>query len=163
MFSSFYCCYCCEWITVLRLVQNLKFGCVNISREFGLKARYSVLCRVLSALAASCCYSQNLNLYTCIMLNLVTQLGFVTVLMRIYIFELLVLTLICKELALLACRLTIVDPVTHKHRHTSLDSSVSDFQGHAALHVFSMSHELWSCCMSWYHCETHWWQLDVPC
>lgn len=81
------------------------------------------------------------------MLDFVTQLCFVTVLMKIYIFELLGLTLICKELALLACRLTTVYPVlthsfTHKHRRTSLDSSVSDFQGHAALHIFIMSHEL---------------------
>lgn len=81
------------------------------------------------------------------MLDFVTQLCFVTVLMKIYIFELLGLTLMCKELALLACRLTTVYPVlthsfTHKHRCTSLDSSVSDFQGHAALHIFIMSHEL---------------------
>lgn len=50
------------------------------------------------------------------MLDFVTQLCFVTVLMKIYIFELFGLTLMCKELALLACRLTIVYPVlTHKH------------------------------------------------
>lgn len=49
------------------------------------------------------------------MLDFVTELCFVTVLMKIYIFlSCLGLTLICKELALSACRLTVVYPV-HTH------------------------------------------------
>lgn len=67
-----------------------------------------------SALAASRCYNQNLNLYTCNMLDFVTELGFVAVLMKIYLFfEPCGLTLICKELALLACRLRVVLPCSY--------------------------------------------------
>lgn len=83
IFSIFYYCYCCEFITVLnlllRLVQDLKYGCA-----FGLAC--FLLCGVLSALAASCCYNQNQNLYSCNVLDFVTELCFVTVLMKIYIF-----------------------------------------------------------------------------
>lgn len=54
------------------------------------------------------------------MLDFVTELCFVAVLMKIsfcfsfFFFQPFGLTMICKELALLACRLTIVNPVfTH--------------------------------------------------
>lgn len=115
---------------------------------FEMEACQFLLCGVLSAPAASCCYNQNLNLYTSNTLNFVTELCFVTVLMKIYIF--LSCTLICKELALLACSLTIVYPgLIPSHTCTSLDSSVSDVQGNAALDVFFiMNHELWSCCLN---------------
>lgn len=102
---------------------------------FEIEACQFLLCGVLSAPAASCCYNQNLNLYTCNTLNFVTELCFVAVLMKIYIF--LSCTLICKELALLACSLTIVYPgLIPSHTCTSLDSSVSDVQGNAALDIF---------------------------
>lgn len=83
-FPIFYYCYCCDFITVLnlliRLVQDLKHGCA-----FGWEACF-LLRGVLSALAASCCYNQNLNLYTCNMLDFVTELCFATILMKIYIY-----------------------------------------------------------------------------
>lgn len=83
-FSIFYYCYCCDFIIVLnlliRLVQDLKHGCA-----FGWEACF-LLRGVLSALAASRCYNQNLNLYTCNMLDFVTELCFATILMKIYIY-----------------------------------------------------------------------------
>lgn len=86
-----------------------------------IRCMLSFIWSFFSALAASRRYNQNLNLYTCNMLDFVTELCFVAVLMKtyIYIFEPFVLTLICKELALLACRLiTVVLPPTHSHTHT---------------------------------------------
>lgn len=131
---------------------GFKYGCA-----FGLEACF-LLCGVLSAVAASCCYNHNLNLYTCNMLHFETELCFVTVLMKIYIFfEMLWLTLICKELALLACRLSIVYPILTHTTPTSFDSSVSDFQWNAALIIFFVSPKLWSCCLSWSQHLAHWW------
>lgn len=64
---------------------------------------------------------------------------------NLYIFELQRLGLICKELALLTCSLTVVYPgliPSHTHAYTSLDSSVSVFSS-----VFFL-YELLSCCWS---------------
>lgn len=83
----------------------------DLKCAFGSKACF-LLSGVFSALAASC-YNHNLNLYTCNVLDFVTELCFVTVLMKIYIFEPFGLTLICKELALLACRLKDSLPPSH--------------------------------------------------
>lgn len=65
---------------------------------------------------------------------------------NLYIFELQRLGLICKELALLTCSLTVVYPgliPSHTRTYTSLDSSVSVFSS-----VFFFLYELLSCCRS---------------
>ncbi len=62
---------------------------------------------------------------------------------NLYFFELFGLPLICKELALLACRLTIVYPVL-AHNMYQLWFQCVRRQRNAALIIFIMSHELWS-------------------
>lgn len=78
---------------------------------------------------------------------------------NIYIFELFGLTLICKELALLACRLTIVYPaLTHNTYQLPVCQTSKETQPFS---IFIVSHELWSCCLSWYQRLVYWGKLDV--
>lgn len=78
---------------------------------------------------------------------------------NLYIFELQRLGLICKELALLTCSLTVVYPgliPSHTRTYTSLDSSVSVFSS-----VFFFFIWIVILLSEWYCCKAHRWKFDV--